>query len=98
MLSITLFSGLSILQNGKIPAFINDLEDQIFSMAETNSESIRNLQIGLDWLGLYTVSNRIYNLPKVKLNDLDKKKCWTHGQRVCGSNSKTAEKKLKAKS
>ena len=50
-----IFSGLSILQNGKIPVFINELEDQIFSFALTHSECINNLRTGLDWLGLYTV-------------------------------------------
>ena len=49
--------GLSILQNGKIPQFIeHNILEELFSDKETASKCIRNLREGLAGLGLIRVS------------------------------------------
>jgi hypothetical protein len=55
--SFTYFAALSILQNGKMPVFLNpELVQEVFNEAEPKSSAINYLRQGLNVLGLYDVS------------------------------------------
>ena len=54
-------TGLSIIQNGKIPTFLfTQFKEMIFSLDETAGLCVNNLREGLKKVGVYQVGTKLY--------------------------------------